>query len=1612
MENLKLLFFVVQTRLLGSWCNCCAAERGIRHALQRFRRRIARIKVTRAFSSWVQVLVDAAVIRCREHHLDSVRLVLARRISNSCLAFMFSLWSEHCQVTMSVRAEESRLSDLEWKLAVLRLQRGLSRAFESWSRNVQDCKARTVVLTKMVAKGRQKRVAAALVLWRMLAVKWRRGRKTMSNVVQKWTHLALMRGWSGWMACVARAKADDQRKRVVQHIARRLSLRAVSLALCRWCAFASDARTEQAQQQCSLEGKRRCIKRILQQVLVASLNCWIDHVTQARATRQKTRVVAARWNREGLAAAFVSWEHVCYTSSYVKYTNAKIGAAVQKWARGSLTTSWCEWLEHVSENKRIRSVMSRHLWRVMNKTVCAAFSCLVQHCHHERNARKDRIAEERNTRIVAKVMKRKLAKRTAASIYCWKAFVFDARYIRYITAKSMKMAARVILAHLSNALEVWRDRVCQQQQVFKIISELLNRPLRDALVHWHEAVVESIRHQTLLLRLAARLAAWAIGSWCFQVVERKCMKAAARRVVLRVLAARLARAVWAWKHRWSVDKQVRKRCRQILHRWMKSSMGSVMAAWRCNGELSKCQRVQLRELETRTRLAIEKRAYITWYQHASELRQEQAQYEHHQRVIAKVVRRWVSMLMRIVWMKWDDQVVETRRQRLIMKKMAARLKDCEVYKAYVSWAENVEEVRGRRRVLKRMALKRNYMLINKGWKSWKRSSCASTRQRAVMRKVARRIMNSRAYWALNGWRQLTARMSRYRQVLLKVLHRMKHNLAARCMLCWVDHTVRAVRLYRIIAKWMHAAQGCVWFRWLDYVSALQRQRSVDDKALRRRTAEALARAWTAWVEWRHHVYEEARRRSKVRRNLQRLKNRALVESVEHWREEVTGERQMKAKALKVVQRLMNRALIDGFERWREDVVGERQMNAKALKVVQRLMNRVLIKAFDAWNQTIAEARLAADLMTVEIASERGGQAGAPSKEIGQWRNKKMNASFRAWSEVALQLVHARHTCQQVILKMRALTKAILFQTWADSVVENKRLKRGAEKIVRHWQRNAVAGSFAGWKSSLDEQKCLQGAADKIQTRRASLALASPYVRWRKNVAEKRALQQIMGKVVRRWQQTALVVSFRSWALHVVEQKQFKMTADKISLRWRMLGLARPWAVWDIQRRENRRLKRTAEIALQRWSKFRGLGVTFARWHHTWASCRDVQRKARKIVLRWQSVTLGAAFSRWKAHASGSLCLKKKARRVVLRWNRMPLVPAFSRWRQQCWMAMDARDRLMRWLSFLQGKTATSLTNYVAAWSDSSKRRLQLRAAAEKVAHNWLVHALSATIQTWITEVTGRKRVLALMHRIARRWCNTCTAMPLRTWRHNAGMSKRLTAIAAKLAVRWNRVRECGAWRRWVSFSTKSQQMVRLQCKAGRRWKHLTMSAAFVVWGYAIAAAQGEQQMLRKIARRWQHATLAAAWSRWQMAQDETGRLKSLQDHLVQAAACEARWALMLVFQAWVQSTQHCVYSRGLRMRVDLHMRNLSLNFAFEAWKRRVQDMKRLQCRFHAACAHICQRIMKRAVASAYSTWSQHVMELKQLVRSCKRIARQLRRRAMVRAALCPFLAQRFVTALY
>ena len=94
----------------------------------------------------------------------------------------------------------------------------------------------------------------------------------------------------------------------------------------------------------------------------------------------------------------------------------------------------------------------------------------------------------------------------------------------------------------------------------------------------------------------------------------------------------------------------------------------------------------------------------------------------------------------------------------------------------------------------------------------------------------------------------------------------------------------------------------------------------------------------------------------LQRAVQKMKNRALVQTFEAWIEfwemakaEADEEAQRERIVARVLGKMMNKAISGAFDRWYEMVEEAKEMRVKINRALKKMMNRQLSQAFDRYD---------------------------------------------------------------------------------------------------------------------------------------------------------------------------------------------------------------------------------------------------------------------------------------------------------------------------------------------------------------------------------------------------------------------------------------------------------------------------------------------------------------------------------------------------------------------------------------------------------------------------------------------------------------------------------------
>ena len=108
--------------------------------------------------------------------------------------------------------------------------------------------------------------------------------------------------------------------------------------------------------------------------------------------------------------------------------------------------------------------MTRILSRITKRMLCVALECWIRWCSEEFALRNQQRAEERNAHIIQSVLHKMLKNRVSAALFAWKGVVFRKRYLKYISAKAVKLSERLVRGVEMKCWGTWTDYVHHRRQ--------------------------------------------------------------------------------------------------------------------------------------------------------------------------------------------------------------------------------------------------------------------------------------------------------------------------------------------------------------------------------------------------------------------------------------------------------------------------------------------------------------------------------------------------------------------------------------------------------------------------------------------------------------------------------------------------------------------------------------------------------------------------------------------------------------------------------------------------------------------------------------------------------------------------------------------------------------------------------------------------------------------------------------------------------------------------------------------------------------------------------------------------------------------------------------------
>ena len=477
-------------------------QQQLQHVTLRVIMRVKNRVLAGAYDRWQEMLDSRRQERAAEERRTDILWKAAKRLAWRGLSIGFDSWR-------AATVKHRRMVAVGMKALARWRKQALIAAFRCWWNNASDLRRARRTMGAVLRKWQLGVMSRGWGSWADFLVTQKRARaeeQRQQLIVQRVMMRMIKRGvavaFGRWSESVSEAKqerAEEQRKLNTQRCCvRKMLHRVLALSFSCWVAELEEILSMRAkgrkavsrwqagrlypclltwQHYAAEERQRRrvltkVVARFTRRAFAVTWLRWVENVQEAvlAQEREKRRLatmrsILIRLSRSALAAAFASWLHMLEAAADERRRRDTASKLVRRWQNLALSEGLNSWVDWKMEVARRRRLMTRILSRITKRVLCVALECWVRWCSEEFAERNQQRAEERNAHIIQSVLHKMLQNRVSAALFAWKGVVFRKRYLKYISAKAVKLSERLFRGVEIKCWGTWMDYVHHRRQV-------------------------------------------------------------------------------------------------------------------------------------------------------------------------------------------------------------------------------------------------------------------------------------------------------------------------------------------------------------------------------------------------------------------------------------------------------------------------------------------------------------------------------------------------------------------------------------------------------------------------------------------------------------------------------------------------------------------------------------------------------------------------------------------------------------------------------------------------------------------------------------------------------------------------------------------------------------------------------------------------------------------------------------------------------------------------------------------------------------------------------------------------------------------------------------------
>ncbi|GMH72166.1 hypothetical protein TrLO_g7135, partial [Triparma laevis f. longispina] len=775
--------------------------------------------------------------------------------------------------------ENKRHANLIKKVSTRMKMATVVRVFNAWKTCNDEEKRYRVLVARFAAKLKNRAAYGAFASWQEFIYLRKRLKWLALKTFNRLANAQIFGAWEVWFGAVEEARAKEREVDELQFLVGKEREEA-------------EARLKEAERkkQKGLE----MIQRMVNGCLATALIEWKRFTLEKKEERVKLQRFAKKLLMRCVVSTIASWRAFAKERKWLRGLMIRMVGGAAKRQTFAAMRVWERWVAHL------------RVLEVEHGTVDQ--SELVEDLYHKVSE-----LEAQNSLLISQLGEAKLRKQENAK----------RSMERFIIGYQNKALTMTLFAWKQFTLGGREDRVKMKKMLGKILMGVMGR-IWEA---WAGLCWEKKKNALIIRKVGARMAKGSLfrvfNTWKGWLGELKSNRVIIARFSLRMKNGAALRSFGKWKEFCGTRQHLRRLATKVFNRLANAQIYGAWEEW--VGLVVEAQEKERAKEDLKYASEEDKRVEMG----------KRAEAERRRLAALHTVQKLVNGCLASTLQSWKVFAKESKRERVVLARFAAKMKHRHVAMCLMTWIEYV----GQRDFL------RKFMKKLLGGKTMRLKSCALSKWRTFMfdmRQLEAKTGSANVQELVENLNSKVLELEAQNSLLIGQLGSAK--------LAKAEQAKKSMQ--KFIQQWTNRSLSTTFGGWRTFVS--------DAKIERVKMARFIKRMTQGWVvkcfdTWRDDVREGKRNLFVIRKVAARMQNGLLTRVFHTWGMFVDEEKRNRVTLARFGKRMKNQKMIASFRSWEEYLFLRKRLKYLAFKVFNRLGNKALWEGWGVWVGALAEA---------------------------------------------------------------------------------------------------------------------------------------------------------------------------------------------------------------------------------------------------------------------------------------------------------------------------------------------------------------------------------------------------------------------------------------------------------------------------------------------------------------------------------------------------------------------------------------------------------------------------------------------------------------------------------